>query len=69
MLTLAYRASSVNAGPRCTSEPPELLHTPPTIEAPMDVDPIIEWGSLLIGSNFFSIKILLMCLEITDMSR
>ena len=33
-------------GPPWTNDPPALLQIPPIIEAPIEVDPIIEWGSL-----------------------
>ena len=45
LLTFAYNANSVYAGPLWTKDPPELLHTPPTIDAPIDVEPITECGS------------------------
>ena len=38
----AYNDNSVNAGPLFTSAPPELLHTPPTIDAPIHDEPITE---------------------------
>ena len=38
----AYKESSVYAGPRLTSAPPELLQIPPTMEAPIQDEPITE---------------------------
>ena len=39
------------AGPLCTKAPPELLHTPPTIDAPMQEEPITECGSRPYGAS------------------
>ena len=46
--------SPVYAGPRCTSDPPELLQMPPITEAPMQDDPITECGSRPNGLSAFS---------------
>ena len=42
LLILAYNAICVYDGPLWTSDPPALLQIPPIIEAPIDVEPMIE---------------------------
>ena len=42
------------AGPLFNKLPPELLHMPPIIEAPIQDEPIMECGSLFKGLSFSS---------------
>ena len=52
--TRAYNASSVYAGPRRTSAPPELLQMPPSTDAPMHDEPMTECGLRPSGASVCS---------------